>query len=337
MRPSPGDPPAALRPQRWPARPCVAALLAIVALALGCRKSERAAAGSAAPAASGKAAPAKPAATGAPVIHESPEAGERPFAGLNAPRDAAIDENGRLWITDFGHAAVRIYDAAGGSFGGFGAPGSGQHQLKDPCGIAIHGDDLYVADTWNGRVERFTLAVEWRGKAPGDFYGPRAVAVAPDGRVWIADTGNNRVVLCERDLTNPRYFGSKGDGPEQLASPVGIAAGPSGRVYVADTMNRRVQVLESDGRFRARFPFEGWGASTEPYLEVDAAENLYASDPAAGAVVQLDRNGRERKRWTQDDTGRRFARPTGLALDEKKRVLYVVNRDDGTVGALKLP
>ena len=314
------------------------AAFAVSALALSCGRSEKAAPGAGpGPAAAGTPATSAPAAEAGPIIRDTPEPNHPPFFGLRAARGAAVDSRGRIWVADFEHAAVRIFDAAGGYLGGWGSRGDGVYQLKDPCGIAARRDDVYVADTWNGRVLHFSLQGRSLGKAPGDFYGPRGVAVGGDGRVWIADTGNDRIVVCDKDLSNPKLFGGKaGSGPEELASPVGIAVGPSGRVYVADSGNRRIQVLDADGKFRTRLAFKGWGPNTEPYLEVDDQENIYASDPAGQAVVELDSGGHERKRWTQDDAGRKFAKPTGLALDQKARTLYVVNTDTDTIATLKL-
>ena len=308
------------------------------ALAFSCGRRERAAAPAGAAAEkSPAAAPAGPAGGGAPVIRTVPEPNRPPFSGLSGARGIARDGQGRLWVADFEHGAIRIFDDAGGYLGGWGTRGDGTYQLKDPCGVAIHGEDVYVADTWNGRVLRFSLAGEARGKAPGDFYGPRGIAVAPDGKVWVADTGNARIVALDADLTNPKYFGKKpGSGPEELSSPIGIAVGPSGRVYVADSANRRVQILDASGAFRSRFEVKGWGPNTEPYLAADAQENLYASDPGTQSVLKLDRNGRETKRWTTDDAGKKFSRPTGVALDEKKGVLYVSNTDMDAIVTLKL-
>jgi DNA-binding beta-propeller fold protein YncE len=320
-----------------PALRAVLLLSAAALAAAGCRRGEKPAPAPAA-AATPAEAPAAASAAGesAPSIRSAPEPNRPPFFGLAAPRDAALDDRGRIWIADFGNAAIRVFDANGGFLGGWSGRGEGKFQLKDPCGVAISGDDVYVADTWNGRIARFSLSGEWEGKAQSDFYGPRGVAVGPDGRVWIADTGNGRIVACNRDLTSPKFFGKSGNGAAELSSPVGIAAAPSGLIYVADTGNRRIQVLDGDGRFRRSIPFRGWGPNTEPYLEADEQDELYASDPAAQAVVHLDRNGRELHRWTADDAGRKFARPTGVALDRKNRVLYVVNTDNGTIGALKL-
>lgn len=272
-----------------------------------------------------------------PTILTKAETNVPPFSHLLGPRDAAMDEKGRLWVADFGNNAVQIFDSAGGYLGGWGNRGSGNAQFKDPCAIAVHGDDVYVADTWNGRISVFSTAGQWKAKAPGDFYGPRGVAVAADGKVWIADTGNQRLVLCEKDLSNPRMFGKRGAGPEEFSNPVGIAVGPNGAVYVADTDNRRIQILAPDGRFTGRWKFPGWGPNSEAYIEVDADGNVYATDPGSNAVVQLDRKGKEVHRWLQNESGKKFDRPTGIALDAKNRALYVVNTDTATVARLKIP
>ena len=315
----------------------LAGALAIVALSVSCGTKEKPGASPAAPAGKSAAANADGTSDTAPSIRDTPETGRPPFFGLREARDAAVDDRGRVWVTDFGHAAIRIFTGDGGFLGGWGGRGDGRYQLKDPCGIAIRGNDVYIADTWNGRVLHYSLAGAWEGKAPGDFYGPRGIAVAPDGRIWVADTGNQRVVSYDRDLTNPKFYGAKdGNGPSPIVSPIGIAAGPSGRIYVADTANRRIQVLEPDGAFESHFDFPSWASNSEPYLDVDEGENIYATDPAGQAVVKLDRNGKELQRWTQDDAGRKFARPTGIALDQKNGVLYVVNTDIDTVGTLKL-
>ncbi|MFN2387890.1 MAG: NHL repeat-containing protein [Thermoanaerobaculia bacterium] len=315
------------------------ALALAAALAAGgaaCRRTEKPGAAAGPPA--GTPPPPAEAPVQMPSFRETAEAGGKPFSGLLSPRDASVDGSGRLWVLDFGHAAVRLFDAGGGWLGGWGGKGDADHALKDPCGMAVHGDDLYVADTWNGRIVRFDLQGNFKGKTTPDylFYSPRGVAVGPDGRVWVADSGNNRVLLCEADLSNPRSFGRKGEGPEELSNPVGIAVGPSGRVYVADSNNRRVQVLDANGRFVRRFPVNGWGPSVEPYVEVGADETIYLTVPEADAVVEMSRDGREKRRWTVDGEGRKFERPTGIALNRAARVLYVVNTDTSSVSRLDL-
>lgn len=193
-----------------------------------------------------------------------------------------------------------------------------------------------MADTWNGRVQGFTTEGVLRATA-SELYGPRGVAISEDGRVWVADTGNHRVVVYDGLLQNPQKIGRKGPAPGEFSSPVGIAAAPDGRIYVADTGNRRIQILGPDGQARGSFAFPGWGESVEPQLLVDSDGALYATDPAGGAVLMFDSSGRLGTRITADEAGRKLEKPTGLALDPKDRILYVVNSGNSSIARIRLP
>jgi len=316
-------------------------LAAIVAVTAGCGKKETAAggastAGTPGAAASGSAEPtAVPQAPG-PSIREAAEAGKPAWDGLKTPSDIALDDKGRLWVADQGNSTIRIYDASGGSLGGWGGRGTGQYGLQELCGLAIKGDSVYVADTYRTGVEIFSLAGQFKAKSSAGLFNPHDVAVAPDGKVWISDSGNNRVILSDADLSNPRPIGHAGAGPGEFNSPGSLVVGASGRVYVADIDNKRVQVLDSAGSPKAQWKFAGWGPNGDGYLDLDSDETLFASDTNGNAIVQLDRNGREAHRWTADDAGEKFSNPRGIALDRRSRVLYVVNSGRNSVTKLKI-
>lgn len=269
-----------------------------------------------------------------PVILAAPEAGGTPFAGLREPRDGAVDDVGRIWIADFGNSHLRLFDQNGGSLGGWGGRGSGTFGFHDLSGVAVRKEELYVADTWNGRVQHFTTAGVWRGTAAGMF-GPRGVAVGPDGRVWVTDTGNHQVRVYDASLQGAETIGKRGSGPSEFASPVGVCVGRSGDVYVADTGNRRIVVLDPTGKFKNSWPFPGWERAVEPFLEADDDESVFATDPgSAEAVIHLDRRGQILQKWEAASNGAKFSLPSGLALDQKARILYVVNRGNGTVSRI---
>jgi YYY domain-containing protein len=271
-----------------------------------------------------------------PSILEKPAEARAAFEGLREPRGMAVDDRGRLWIADFGHSRLRIFDADGGLLGGWGGKGSGKFGFRELCGVAIKGDALYVADTWNGRIVAFSLAGAPRAVA-SELYGPRGVTIAPDGKVWASDTGNHRIAVYEADLGGARFIGRKGAGWDEFSSPVGIAAAPSGAVYVADTVNRRIQILNPDGTFRGHVAFPGWGENVEPQLAVDDDGTIYATNPSGGNVVAMDPTGRVLKSWQEDDAGKKFENPTGIGLDRKRRILYVVNAGNSSVSKLPLP
>ncbi len=270
-----------------------------------------------------------------PAIAPKAAAGEAPYGGLREPRGAAVDGRGRLWVADFGNSRLRVFDRDGGRLGGWGGRGAGEFGFRELCGLAIRGDALYVADTWNGRVQAYTVEGVLRGSV-GDLYGPRGIAIAPDGRVWVTDTGNHRVVSYGPLLSDPKIVGQKGSKPGEFASPIGIAASPGGEIFVADTGNRRIQVLGPDGTLRRVLPFAGWGENVEPGLAIDDDGTIYATDPGTRSVVILDSQGREKGRLTADEAGKAFENPTGIAIDPKDRILYVVNSGTSSIARLKL-
>lgn len=329
-RPPAGRGPGLQKPVGPPRLRTLIAMLAVVAIAPSCRRNE-----TPGPAASAPPTPApvvereEP-----PVIRAAAEPGRPPFDGLREPRDGAVDNSGRIWIADFGHSRLRLFDRNGGSLGGWGGRGNGTFGFHDLSGVAVRKEDLYVADTWNGRVQHFTTAGVWKGTATGMF-GPRGVAVGPDGRVWVTDTGNHQVRVYDAALERPETIGKRGSGSSEFASPVGICVGPSGDVFVADTENRRVVVLDSSGQFKSSWSFPGWEQAVEPHLEVDDDGSVFATDPGAAAeVIHFDPRGRILERWSTASNGEKLSLPSGLAFDREARTLYVINRGNGRVSRI---
>jgi serine/threonine-protein kinase len=136
--------------------------------------------------------------------------------------------------------------------------------------IAIGPDgSIYVADTLAHRVRRVapsgivtTVAGTGERGTEGDggpatearLDGPSDVAVASDGTIYIADTGNS----CVRAVDPAGILrtvagrcgerGASGDGgaPEDalLDMPLGIDVDARGRLFIADTHNHRVRLVE---------------------------------------------------------------------------------------------
>jgi sugar lactone lactonase YvrE len=84
---------------------------------------------------------------------------------------------------------------------------------------------------------------------------PLGLAVAPDGTVFIADTGNNKVRRLATDGTVTTTINAKGapgtDGDggfatqAQLTYPVGLALDASGNLFVADNQTSRIRRARS--------------------------------------------------------------------------------------------
>jgi sugar lactone lactonase YvrE len=270
-----------------------------------------------------------------PVIRDKAAGGLAPYYGMKEPRGAAVDGGGRLWVADFGTSRLRIFDPFGGLLGGWGGRGGGIFGLREPSGVAIRDDVVYVADTWNGRVQSFTTGGKWKAAAR-DFFGPRGITVAPDGTVWVTDTGNKRLVAFDAELKQLRTIGRLGAGPLEFSDPVGIAAGRDGSLYVADAGNQRIQILDANGHFARQIPMPDWKMGVEPQLDVDDDGTIYVSNPNKNALLQLDPSGAVKKTYTRDDAGQDLARPAGVTIDRKNRLLYLINSGNNKVSRFEL-
>src|SRR5262249_33728671 len=126
------------------------------------------------------------------------------------------------------------------------------------------------------------------GSDPGQFYGPRDIAITPSGEVLVADTGNKRIQVFDQRGTYLRSFGTEGAGPGQFREPVGLAVDKQGRIYVADTWNQRIQVFDPSFQPLGQYAIQGWSSQSlvnKPYVAVSNTGEIYATVPERGSVV----------------------------------------------------
>ncbi len=268
------------------------------------------------------------------LVRKSAEPNQAPYSGLRQPHGAALDGEGRLWIADFGTEKLHVFDPEGGSLGGWGGHGNGQRKFSHPYAVAISGDTVYVADSENSRVTAFSLAGDFKATS-GGLYGPRGVAVGPDGAVWVSDMGNRRLMRYDAGLTHWDSYGKSETGLD-FRAPIGIAVAADGMVYVSDPDDHSLKAVDPQGKPKGRFTIPTWGPNSEPYLVAGPNNVLLATDPLKNAVLQLDRSGRETRRWTTDARNAPFADPTGIALNPRTQTLYVVNTGTNTVTQIDL-
>lgn len=152
----------------------------------------------------------------------------------------------------------------------FGSWGRAAGQFREPGGLAVAGEFLYVADTGNDRVQRISLAdgsalaSGTRGHGAGQLLRPSDVAVDEAGNVYVSDTGNHRIVKLDRELNFLMAWGDFGPHPGFFAEPDGLAW-RDGELHVVDTDNHRVQVFDAQGKrshewgLHALLPREGDG------------------------------------------------------------------------------
>ncbi len=87
------------------------------------------------------------------------------------------------------------------------------------------------------------------GKEVGAFKNPQDLCVAEDGTIYLADSGNNRIVVLSEDMANVKRIitGFENHGvSDTFQTPTGVALGNDGKLYIADSLNRRIVVLNTD-------------------------------------------------------------------------------------------
>ncbi len=98
-------------------------------------------------------------------------------------------------------------------------------------------------------AQEYSPVMKWGkyGTTDGGFKSPTGIAVdSSAGKVYVADTANNRIQVFSSNGTFITKWGKYGLADGNLVSPTGIAVDSSaGKVYVADTANNRIQVFSS--------------------------------------------------------------------------------------------
>jgi sugar lactone lactonase YvrE len=94
-------------------------------------------------------------------------------------------------------------------------------------------------------------------RADLEFFYPHGIAVAPDGSVFVADTGSSRVLRVGRDGTitmlagEADLHGFEGDGGPAadalIHGPTGLAVDSAGNLYIVDHGNNRVRKVDREG------------------------------------------------------------------------------------------
>lgn len=204
-------------------------------------------------------------------------------ARFNAPSGLALLANGDLLVADSGNATIRKITPAGvvttvaGTAGARGAAdGAGtSSRFSFPVGLAVRPDgQVLVTDTGAhdvrkidtaGVVSRVAGGPGTTGTADGAaatarFSSPAGVAVMPDGRIAVADSGNNLIRMISSNLTTVSTYAGNSS-PSDLSAaggsrngdglvnalfnqPAGLAASPTGELFVADRFGHGIRRID---------------------------------------------------------------------------------------------
>ncbi len=290
---------------------------------------------------------------------------------LTSPTGLTTDRRGNVYVADTLNHRIQVFDIDGELIRSIGSQGSGEDQFYEPRGVTVdNAGNIYVADTWNARIVKLSSTGEWlatwgsgeetldgrrftdtggtvEGNAdnPLSFYGPRGVAVDAEGNVYIADTGNKRIVVTDNEGEYLYQFGFAGTEAGQFNEPTGVAVDRSGRIYVADTWNGRVQVFQrADDEQEIALPIvtwnvSGWQANTyeDPSIAVSPDGEVYVSIPQQNRVVAANLRGEVILRWGgRGEDLASLDSPSGITVGPEGQV-YVADRNGNRVLRFALP
>jgi virginiamycin B lyase len=152
---------------------------------------------------------------------------------------------------------------------------------------------------------------EWKIAAAG---GPQSVAIAPDGRVFVAATFTNKVLAFDpASATVASWDLGSGTLPRTLA------VDRAGQVYFAALGGALGRLDPASGRVD-RYAF---AAPASPYwVEISPSGRVWFSDPARRRIGSLDPATGESESFVVD------AEPQAIAIDRSERVWAVLRSDD---------
>ena len=271
------------------------------------------------------------------------------------PKGIELGPDGRLYVVDHGKWRVLEFDTqevgdavAAVAEGDLFYHDADGNPAPSAWGVGV-GDDgaVYVADTWNHRVLKFvdgdlvasvgTFGNPTDGNATimlDSFFGPRDVAIGPDGNVYVTDTGNKRIVVLSPDLEPIRGFGGDGIGLGQFNEPTSLAFDPdTGELYVADLWNFRIQRFDAELQAVSDWTVDGWDsqeAAHKAYIAVGKGGVVVASDPSGMRVWVFDNTGNALATLDLPEDERGLDLPIGVAIDGQGRI-YVASSNSGVV------
>ncbi len=203
---------------------------------------------------------------------------------LISPIGAAVDKNGKIYLSDSVLKKVFMFDRDGKYLREIGS----SDLFIRPAGIAIDEDRVYVVDTHGHQVlvcaqkdGKILFRFGKNGANTGDFNYPTNIFIDRDRLLYVTDSMNFRVQIFDRDGHFVSAFGKHGDGSGDFSKPKGIAVDSEGHIYVADAHFDNVQIFDRDGRLLLGFGNTGRGKGEMALpagVFIDENDKIYVAD-----------------------------------------------------------
>ena len=216
---------------------------------------------------------------------------------LASPRGIDTDSAGDVYLAEESRTAIHKVSPSGAHISDIGIG-----DLLNVYDVAVsQSGDVYALDMNDSasfHVRKYdssgTLINSWAptGGSGARLRSPQGIALDSNNRVWVADTGNNRISVFTSGGTPVRQFGGYGSLPDELYSPTGIAIDGVDNVYVTDYNNCRVSKFRPSGVLVETYGTCGSSASAGQFssiygLEVDSSSRIYVADSGQFRTIEL--------------------------------------------------
>jgi tripartite motif-containing protein 71 len=247
-------------------------------------------------------------------------------AALTGPVGLAAAADGGVYAIVHGSDHAVHHFAADGRLLGTWGPSSPRYwDFTGQGAVALHGDgSIVIANPEARAIQRYEASGIMRSEirsadvgAYGQFAEPVGMATGPDGTIYVADRGHDRIQRFTPDGVFLAEYGVTGGAPDVLDGPRDVAVAGDGTVHIADTGNDRVVTYSAGGRQVATWgrPGSGPGDLDQPSgIAVSADGTVYVSDTGNDRVQVYDRTGTFVAAWGGTGTGPgAFDGPVGIA------------------------
>lgn len=168
------------------------------------------------------------------------------------PTDIAVDSKNNIYVVEWFNHRIQKFTSSGEFIAKWGSCGTQAGQFLFPFGRTIDitidsNDNIYVSDTGNHRVQKFTISGEFITK--GDSYGgengqfkyPSGIAVDTKDNVYVIDIENYHIQKFTSSGEFITKWGSEGIENGQFKGPVDIEIDKCGNVYIVDVGTSYIQ------------------------------------------------------------------------------------------------
>ena len=158
---------------------------------------------------------------------------------MQEPADIAFGPGGDVFVVEGhgrGEGRVLRFDKKGTLLTSWGGTGKAPGQFDQPHSLLVRGDQIYVADRENRRVQVFDLngkyLKEWK------FAGlPCGLYLSSDGQLYLASGFAGQILRLDADGKTSAMMGQPGKGLGEFGEAHYMTIAPDGAIYVADTIN----------------------------------------------------------------------------------------------------